>query len=146
MTYRAITNGPAHVGIFRIVYTNQEGLDHHGDPNWMDYRNDCLFFPQGNVSAVTAGILMDPVPVSDAISVSDFDFEHPSDNSFRTSKPHQDEWSRGQDWKNYGNPLGIASFLANAPAAISNVEKQVSHPAFRGTVADFIPAIMAMVF
>lgn len=140
MTYRAITNGPAHVGVFRVVNTNQEGLDHHGDANWMDYRNDCLFFPQGNVSAVTAGILMDPVPVSDIISVSDFDFEHPSDDSFRTSKPHQDEWSRGQDWKNYGNPLGIASFLANAPAAISNVEKQVSHPAFRGTVADLYPS------
>lgn len=134
--YRSVTNGPAHAGIYRVVSSNQEGLDHHGDPNWMDYRNDCLFFPQGNVSGVTTGLLMDPVPVSDIIGVQSFDFEHPADLSFRTAKPYQDKWSRGQDWKNYGNPLGIASFLANAPAAISSREKQVSHPAYRGTVSD----------
>lgn len=133
--YRSVSNGPAHVRIFRALGSNQDA-QFLGDPNTADYRNDVLFFPQGNTSGITCGIISDPMVVTDVIGVSSYEFDHPSDESFRTVKPLQVAWSRGLDWKNYGNPLGIGSFLANYPAAISNIEKQVVHPAFRGDVQD----------
>lgn len=133
--YRSITNGPAYARIFRTVGSNQT-VTGWGDPNTMDYRNDSLFALQANNTGYVFGLFSEPILLSDIVGCSAFDFEHIPDKSFLTQKPYRDAWSRGQDWKNYGNPLGLGSYLANYPAAISEREKQVSHPAFRGDIRD----------
>lgn len=102
----------------------------------MQYINDTLFALQGNTTGYVHGIVTDPVPVYQLLGVSNLKGERTVDVSFVTERPVKDEWSRGVDWKRYGNLLGISSHLSNQIVPPANHEHGVSHPAFRGEIQD----------